>query len=106
MKIRAIRICPGTPPEVVEIENSLAAMQTEVGGWIEALGLGDRVNAMINEDGLRLNLPFNRYLITPYGPRVVVGTAIVVAHDSEGEAVGLSDDQVERTLMAAALPVL
>jgi hypothetical protein len=103
MKIRAVRIQPGTPPEVVEIENSLTAMQTEVGGWIEALGLGEGVDAMCNEEGLLKDLPFNRQFMTPYGPRPVVGNVIVVAHDDEGETVGLSDAQVARTLKAAGL---
>ena len=45
----------------------------------------------------------NRPLMTPYGPRPFVGTAIVVAHDDEGETIGLSDVQVALTLKAATL---
>jgi len=103
MKIRAVRIAPNAAPVVVEIEDSLEAMQAEVGGCIECLGIGGKVDAMVNEEGLLKNLPFNRYLMTPYGPRPFVGTAIVVAHDDEGETVGLSDAQIALTLKAASL---
>lgn len=101
MKIRAVRITPGAEPEVVEIEDTLEAMQAEVGGFIECLGLGDRVDAMVNEEGPLHELPFNRLMMTPYGPRPVVGNIIVVAHDREGETVGLSDAQLARALVAA-----
>jgi len=103
MKIRAVRIAPNATPIVVEIENTLEAMQAEVGGYIECLGLGGKVDAMVNEEGLIKNLPFNRHMMTPYGPRPFVGTAIVVAHDDEGETIGLSDVQVALTLKAATL---
>jgi hypothetical protein len=98
MKIRAVRVCPGALPELVEIEDTLSALQAEVGGWIEALGLGGGIDAMVNEEGLLKNLPFNRYFATPYGPRPVVGTAILVSSDSEGNTIGLDDKQVDRIM--------
>lgn len=98
MKIRAIRVAPNTAPTIVEIEDTLESLQAEVGGWIEALGLGNRIDAMVNEEGLIKNLPFNRHFLTPYGPRPVVGTAIIVSSDAEGNTVGLSDAQVQHVM--------
>ena len=87
-------------PEAGELPNEL------IPAWPtgrEACYVGGKVDAMVNKEGLREELPFNRYLVAPYGPRPFVGTAIVVAHDDEGETVGLSDVQVAHSLKAATL---
>lgn len=35
--MRVIRKAPGLPPELVEMENTLAALQQAVGGYIETV---------------------------------------------------------------------
>lgn len=100
MEIRVIIARPGEAPFVTTIENTLEAMQSVVGGYIERIpvsfiitGTPD-VDLWVNEEGLLINLPFNRVVAgTP-----VVGPILVTSSDEEGETTGLSDEQVELTL--------
>lgn len=57
--MKAIRFLPGTLPEPIEIENTLEALQKQVGGHIETVTLGYGFCAICNEDGLMMNLPHN-----------------------------------------------
>lgn len=57
--MKAARKRPGEPWEFVEIENSLEALQAEVGGYIETLTVCSDACLVLNEEGKRLGLPFN-----------------------------------------------
>lgn len=97
--IRALIIRPVGPGtssiEDVFIESSLDALQSVVGGNIEAVNLpklGDRTHLYINEegklDGLPVNIPATR-LARVYGhigdEDVIVGPCIVLGGDEDGD---------------------
>lgn len=61
--MRVIKVKPYSAPEVVDIDNTLEAFQAAVGGYIEAFGLYDDAQVILNEDGVALGLPINRTLV-------------------------------------------
>lgn len=73
--MKAIRKKPGCKPEVIDIDNTLEALQAEVGGYIEAVTIADAV-IICNEEGRILGLPHNcRFCGVDF-----VGTIIVVGY--------------------------
>lgn len=73
--MKAIRFVPGALPEQIEIENTLEALQKQVGGHIEAVTLGSDLCAICNEEGRFLNLPYcgDINYVPFYGPVILVG---------------------------------
>ena len=73
--MRVIRKDPGRPPELVEMENTLAALQQAVGGYIETVTLSVDTAIICNEEGRLQGLPYNcDFLgISFVGPILVVG---------------------------------
>ncbi|MBQ2771071.1 MAG: DUF3846 domain-containing protein [Clostridia bacterium] len=62
MQVLALR--PGQPPQPIELENSLTALQCFVGGYIEvARRFPDGACLICNEEGKLLGLSPNRYLL-------------------------------------------
>lgn len=57
--MKAIRKKPGCAPEIIEIENTLAALQAEVGGYIETVTIARDAVIICNEEGRILGLPDN-----------------------------------------------
>lgn len=57
--MKAIRKKPGCAPEIIEIENTLAALQAEVGGYIETVTIASDAVIICNEEGRILGLPDN-----------------------------------------------
>ena len=43
--MRAIRKRPGQEPQIIDVENSLEALQLEVDGWIETVTFAERMPA-------------------------------------------------------------
>ena len=85
--VRVLRLCPGRAPEVVDIENSLDALQRAVGGHIEVVKAGERLDIIVNEDGAHDLLgTFNGISIT--------GLALLVRKDATGELVDVTDDDI------------
>lgn len=74
-KINIIRMRPGEEPEEISVDNTLAALQAEVGGHIETLRLDRDVTAIVNEEGLLEELEPNCLLRGELivGPVVLVG---------------------------------
>lgn len=74
--MRAIRCKPGEAPEICEIDNTLEALQAEVGGYIEHVQLAPGVGLLCNEEGKLLDLPFNLILRNePFaGTILILGT--------------------------------
>lgn len=81
-EITVLRCLPGKTAEVVKIPNTLKSLQSEVGGYIEAVyPSSDPVALIVNEEGKILGLPLNRALYTEdgqiydiaTGPMLVVG---------------------------------
>ena len=72
--MKAIRKKPGCEPEMVEVENTLRALQTEVGGYIETVTIASDAVIICNEEGRILGLPDNCRF---YGVDFV-GTVLIV----------------------------
>ena len=72
--MKAIRKKPGCEPEVIDIDNTLAALQQEVEGYIEVITLPYGAALICNEEGRILGLPDNGRLCGVD----VVGTALIV----------------------------
>lgn len=77
--MKAIRKHPGEAPEPIDIENTLAALQAEVGGYIEAMTVSKDAAVICNEEGRILGLPHNCCFC---GVRFV-GTILIVGTDGE-----------------------
>lgn len=73
-KIRVLRKKPGKQPEFIEIENELAALQHEVGGYIETVTIASNLTIVCNEEGKIHGLPYN---CTMFGG-TFVGTILLV----------------------------
>ena len=58
--IKVLLVEPMEQPRVIEIENTLEAMQKTVGGYIEALPIADEVSIVCNEEGKLEGLQANR----------------------------------------------
>ena len=72
--MKAIRKKPGAQPEIIEVDNTLAALQTEVGGYIETVTIASDAVVICNEEGRILGLPDNGRVCGVD----VVGTVLVV----------------------------
>ena len=80
-KITVLVLEPGKEPYVKVIESSLAGLQKEVGGCIQALyPFDDPVALIVNDEGKLIGLPWNRPLRDSDGfiYDVIVGTCLVV----------------------------
>mgnify|MGYP003094006342 FL=1 len=76
--MKAIRKKPGAQPEIIEVDNTLKALQTEVGGYIETVSIADVV-IICNEEGRLCGLPYNcRFVGVDF-----VGTILVVGRDRD-----------------------
>lgn len=58
-KICVLRKRPGKGQEFIEIENTLAAFQHEVGGYIETFGIASDLTIICNEEGKINGMPYN-----------------------------------------------
>ena len=72
--MKVIRKKPGCEPEIVEVENTLEALQREVEGYIEAVTLPYGAAIICNEEGRILGLPDNGRVCGVD----VVGTVLIV----------------------------
>ena len=76
--MQAIRKKPGCEPELIDIDNTLAALQQEVGGNIETVSIADVV-IVCNEEGRLCGLPYNcRFVGVDF-----VGTILVVGRNKD-----------------------
>ena len=73
--MKAIRKKPGCEPEIIEVENTLKALQDEVGGYIETVTIASDAVVICNEEGRLCGLPYNcRFVDVDFvGPSLVVG---------------------------------
>ena len=74
--MKAIRKKPGCTPEIIEVENTLKALQTEVGGYIETVTIASDAVVICNEEGAPLGMPYNCrfYGVDFVGTVLIVGT--------------------------------
>ena len=57
--MRVLKIEPGKTPIVINIENSLEALQGQVGGYIEAVTIASDVVLIVDEEGRLKGKPHN-----------------------------------------------
>lgn len=77
--MKAIRKKPGCEPELVEVENTLKALQQEVGGYIETVTIASDAVIICNEEGVLLGMPYNcRFFGVDF-----VGTVLIVGTKGE-----------------------
>lgn len=95
-KIRVLVKEPGKEAELREIPNTLKALQSAVGGYIETVTFAEDCTLIVNEEGKLQGLPVNFRI---FGD-VIVGTALFAGVSGE-EFCSLTDKQVEtvRTLL-------
>ena len=77
--MKAIRKKPGCEPEIIEVENTLKALQAEVGGYIETVTIASDAVIICNEEGRILGLPDNGRVCGVE----VVGTVLIVGTKGE-----------------------
>lgn len=77
--MRAIRKRPGQEPQIIDVENSLEALQLEVDGWIETVTFAEDACVICNEEGRIQGLPFNLELMGV----LFFGTILIVGVDGE-----------------------
>lgn len=102
---------PNTEPRPVEIDGSLASMQSLVGGLIEAVcPFEDPIALICNDEGKLIGLPQNRPLKHPETGEVydaVYGTFFLCSAPADSENFeSLSDEQIEKYRKIFALPNL
>ena len=97
-KMAVLVVEPGMSPYVKEIDSGLKSLQTEVGGWIEAIyPFYEEVALICNEEGKLCGLPLNRALMNEYGEidDVIAGTFLVVGLGEE-DFCSLSDEYIKK----------
>lgn len=57
--MKILRKRPGEPWEFADVENTLEALQAEVGGYIEAVSFLSDACLLVNEEGILRGLPYN-----------------------------------------------
>ena len=74
--MKAIRKKPGCAPEIIEVENTLKALQREVSGYIETVTIASDAVINCNEEGRILGLPDNCRVrgVDFVGTVLIVGT--------------------------------
>ncbi len=74
--MKAIRKKPGCTPEIIEVENTLKALQQEVEGYIEVITLPYGAAIICNEEGRILGLPDNGRVcgVDVVGTVLIIGT--------------------------------
>lgn len=74
--MKAIRKKPGCAPEIIEVENTLKALQREVSGYIETVTIASDSVIICNEEGRILGLPDNCRVcgVDFVGTVLIVGT--------------------------------
>jgi hypothetical protein len=81
----------------------LQALQTAVGGWVQAVDLADDLTMWLNEEGKLVGLPHNTTAQKLWDKTFWVGSDFVVGDvvltggtDNEGETLALGDDTAQR----------
>ena len=83
---------PGKRFEVKMLEDDLGVYQSLVGGYIEAVGIGKGVLALCDEDGKFKGLQYNFPI---WNGDHIVGTAVLVGRDGEGNFASLTEEQCD-----------
>lgn len=109
--MRILFVEPNAEPRAVEIDGSLASMQSLVGGLIQAVyPFADPVALICNDEGKLIGLPQNRPLKHPETGEIydiVYGPFFLCSAPADSENFeSLSDEQIEKYRKIFALPNL
>lgn len=114
--MKYIVLQPGNEPEIIEADKiDLDTLQKHVGGLITITSgpgldiIG--IDIVANDEGLLIGAEPNVGWVIEREPMVLVGGLVFVAHDDEGETIGLTDDEIRSALLwikrtRAALPLV
>lgn len=94
-KIKVLALLPLELPKVVELDNTLEAMQKFVGGNIECLPLCDlnsEFTLVCNDEGKLLELPPNRMLWG--GADYLAGSGFIAGTDCDGNMTSLTAEEI------------
>lgn len=80
--MRAMKIEPGKPIEIIDVKNKLRALQLQVGGYIETVPLSEDSVMIVDEEGMLKQYPHND-LASYISRRHIYGTALIVGVDGE-----------------------
>lgn len=78
-KILCIRKAPGKSPEIIQVNNTLEALQKEVGGYIESVTIATDCAILCDEEGRLKGKPVNCGVANI----IFVGTILVVGIKGE-----------------------
>ena len=84
----------GKEPKVIDIENTLEALQKAVGGYIEALNIGGNIIMICDEEGKLKGKPYNFDL----GVDKIVGDVIFTKDDGNEDFTDLNEKDIETIL--------
>ena len=84
----------GKEPKVIDIDNTLEALQKAVGGYIEAVNVGGNVIMLCDEEGRLKGSKYNFDL----GSEKIVGDVIFTKSDGKEDFTDLDENDVETIL--------
>lgn len=96
--ICAVMVEPQKAAYTIIIPNCLEAMQSAVGGLIEAFypdNSDTTTVAYVNDEGILLGMPPNRYI----DKTVIFGNMIILGTDDEGNDISLTEEQLKKYLV-------
>lgn len=94
--MKAIKKEPGMPAEIIDIENTLPALQEAIGGYIEAFAVTPDVLIICDEESKLKHREYNfTFMLEQF-----VGTVLVVGADGE-DFTDLSEPELVKRLMFA-----
>ena len=100
---KVVKISTNKPMEILDLDapaGSLKVLQEAVGGYVQVVDLKENLSLWCNEEGKMLGLPANHFATIMWEKRfgktdVIVGNAVFTGGtDSEGETLGLTDEQI------------
>lgn len=80
--MRAMKIEPGKPIEIIDVKNKLRALQHQVGGYIETVPLSEDSVMIVDEEGMLKQYQHNDLASYISGVHIY-GTALIVGVDGE-----------------------
>lgn len=84
----------GEKPQVIDVKNTLKALQNVVGGYIQTIFLFDNIILICNDSGKLLDMKPNFSL----GYDTIVGPALFVSFDGTDDFIDLSEKQIKSIL--------
>lgn len=89
------------PGEAIDLD-TMRALATADDGWVELVTTSTGLHVWCDEEGMMKGLPVNATASRLAG-RVILGPALLCAHDGEGESVGLELPDLIHALSSAGV---